>query len=369
MSRLYINGFEGGNLGQIFNTSSRLDYLGAIRIVTNDQIPSLSGYEDHEPPRCGNRVVALTGNGIGIRFLPETIQGFGNHLTQIYFSFKIQQIDSGYFTSPWCALGNNIQQNHFYIEDDTDGIGIHVLNVGYNNDFLDHWSLTHYRWNLIEIWYKLSTDRNTADGEFEFRLNGETIVSQPNYATSYAATSAGSYISRASISSGGIHSYILVDDIIIDTTAAFDISSGNIVSFKPTSDNVVNWTPSTGSNSYEIIDNTGLIRDMPDREYISTDSTAEASFDIGMDGTNTLDAGSTIYSVQTESFVSKFGEPNVNYVRSFLDISGTKYFGDSHKVPINNFYPQSDIWETNPNTLSDWTNTDISNLFLGIKGE
>jgi len=369
MSRLYINGFEGGNLGLLRNSTSKIPSLNVIKFVTNDEIPSLTGYQDHEPIRCGKRVLALSGStSTAISFIPETVLGFGNHLNEIYVSFKIQQVSSGYFTQPWFSIQNNVPENHFYIEDDTDGFGVHVLNVS-TTDFFEHWALTHYRWNLIELWYKLSTTRYTSDGAFEFRVNGQTIASESAYATTYSTTSPGSYISQVAIASGGTHSFILIDDFIIDSTSAFDISSGNITRFKPISDDSSAWTPNAGSTCYEIVSNTGLIRDMPDRNYISADSVSEVAFDVGMDATNTLDTTSTIYSVQTNIQTSKYGEPTIEYVKSFLDISSSKYYGDAHKVPMNNFYSEIDIWETNPDTLTYWTDVDIESLLFGIRGE
>ena len=369
MARIYYNGFESGNIGRLFTRNCNLGgSTDPYQIVSDADIPSLAGYENHEPMRYGSYALALSSTH-GVQFFPADI--LGTDPTEIFVSFKYQQISGGYHSNPWFSITNYLGNTHFDIEDDTWGHGGHKLTIGPNQVVYPSFVFQPYRWQLVELWYKLSTTSGTYDGEYEIRINGRTYYSATNYRTSNSGIAAACVISAVNFTSqfGAGSDYILLDDFVFDTTSSFDISNSGVVRFEPVADQTTGWTPSTGSTIYEITDNKAWMRDMPDQEYVSTDTTSEVSVDIGIDSTTVLSSDSTIYSVQTDARVSKVGVPSINNVKSFLDISGTKYYGDLHTVPIVNFYSYTDIWETNPDTLTYWTNTDLDNLIIGVKGD
>lgn len=368
MSRIYYTGFESGDIGLFSSVDARGANFTNVRVLSNAEIPSIPEYEDHTPPKYGDKVLSISYLR-GVVFHPEIITGQKDH-TELYLSFKIQFVgDENICSNKIFAIQDSEGHNHVFLEDDGDYTGALLLACGYQSDknhFIPH-TIRPYEWTLIELYYKLSTTRYTYDGEFEFRINGRTLAEATNFRTNYSPTA--DLGMREVYLLGGSSEDSIFDDFILDSTAAFETSGGGIVRYQPDSDQTSTWTPSVGGNHYEIADNKSYMRDMPENDYLATDSATEESFGVAQDGTSAIGATSTIFSVQTEHFISKVGAPAVNQIKPFLDVSGNKYFGVEQRSPLNNFYPLVDIWESNPDTSADWTGTEIPNVKLGIKAE
>jgi len=369
MSRIYTNGFERGDVGIIHATNRGEADLESILIIPNSEIPSLSGYIiDHIPPKYGNYVLGMKG-GYEVQFCPYEVTG--TIFTEIYISFRFLFTGIPYWQGHMFSLESPLGNNHVIFNDDGTYRATGWLDMGYGEaNIVIPKGLSSGIWHFIELYYKLSTDRYTSDGAYDFRINGKQFSSSNAFKTNYEPNTVPREINSV-VLRGCCQAidWVLFDDFVVDSTAAFETGGGGVIRYQPTGDATTEWTPSAGVSHYTIADNRQLNRDMPTSNYLSTDTTGEDSYIIGQDGTNTFDVNSTIFSVQTSQMVSKRGYSPVDDVKSFLDIGGNKYFSDSYRVPIENYYESTYIWETNPNTLTYWTANDINNLNLGIKGD
>ena len=79
-----------------------------------------------------------------------------------------------------------------------------------------------------------------------------------------------------------------------------------------------------------------------------------------------------INCIQTEHRVTREGRSSPTHVNPYLRISGSEYSGV--EIPQNRpFVNQPEVirvmWDQNPDTSSEWTESDILNLELGIETE
>jgi len=368
MARIFQCGFEDGDISALNSEFGRGINFTGVRIVSNEDIPSLpTVYYGHTAPRYGDYVCALNDINGKMNFYPKQI--IGTNPTDIYVSFKMQQLAISSISNVYFSITSPLAGAHLYLDDDGEYMGGTDLVYGGNTRVQIPTRMSPLQWHTFEIYLKLSTNQYTADGEYEFRLNGKTVSALTNIPTSDEndAESVIFGINFQGANASGNHT--IFDDIIIDSTSCFDTGTGGVVRYKPSSDQTSEWTPSSGSSHYEIVEEKKYQRDMPYGEYLATDTTSDDSFTIVQDGTNTIDTTSTIYSVHSEFSVCKYGKSSVSYIKPYLDISGSKYYGSIHKAPLNNFYSQIDIWEQNPYTLTDWSAADIVNLIFGVESK
>lgn len=214
-------------------------------------------------------------------------------------------------------------------------------------------TLTANTWYFIEIKFNLVGGSSST---IEVRVNGATYVSYTgNLGSSVANT-------LAFFQKGGIATHYtgFADDLFIwngDGSTNNDwLGEQNVYTLMPSGDTTqADWSLSTGSNGYDLINN----RPASDTSYIEADTVNDQS-DFDFDDTD--DTNIKVLGVQTVARSLKTGTDPVTFA-----IGLNSHLG-SDQSPVQNtsdwFFS---IQETNPDTSTDWTATDINAAVLSVK--
>jgi hypothetical protein len=151
-----------------------------------------------------------------------------------------------------------------------------------------------------------------------------------------------------------------LDDIVLDD--ANWIGSSRIAPVLPTgAGNSTLWTPSVGSN-WENVD------EVPpsDSDYNSTDGVDNLDL---YTASNLPGEAVVVKSVQVSSRIYKEVSSTPQNVAMVVRTGGVDYFSDDIEVPDTVGVNVNAIWETNPDTASAWTTSDVDALEIGLKAK
>ena len=359
MSKLYIEGFESGNMGRM--QTYRTDYDFVINKSQLGTITTANGYVD---PAQGNYVVAVSDN---MWICPS--QFVGTEVTEIYLSFKWQH-ENNSCTESFFQLLSPEGNVHVDFTFDSGTYATSNLQATFSgrtshNAYSGDW-FAPSQWHQIELYYLLSTNSVTYDGEYVLYHDGVPILSESNMRSNVESSATRDIRFIQFDNAGG--AYNLYDDIIIDTTSNLSISGAqSIIKYKPSANGTTNqWTAYPSGSNYEVVDEEGSF-DSVDADYIRTSQANEKdSYPIVQDGTATVDG--TIYSIQTNHRTRKVGNPIINNIEPYI-VNGGEHTGTSRPPSINNFNPELNIWEVNPNGGGEWNKAAVEGLEIGVKSD
>ncbi len=152
-----------------------------------------------------------------------------------------------------------------------------------------------------------------------------------------------------------------IDDVYIcdDTGAHCNTFLGDIkvLDFLPTSDgDLTDWTPSTGSTHYTLVDET-------------TPNTTDNISSVVVTNTDLFHFQSvsaiSLYALQIVHTV-KTASGGANTIASASKISGAVYIADNLEVPAT-YQPRINILEVNPATGLPWTGAQVNASQFGVK--
>ena len=202
---------------------------------------------------------------------------------------------------------------------------------------------------LIEIYYKPAN----SGGVCTVKINGVTD------ATYSGDTTAGLENVQTLVygKNGASVRQTYIDDIIVsDTTWLGNVYITGLVP-KSAGDSTT-WDPSTGSN-YTCVDEVPA----SDTDYISTNTADETDL-YNIDSlTGTI---GSVLAVELCIRAAYEGTPTPTKIKHAVKIGGTEYYG-SDISPTLSFLDYFYLWDQNPNTSDDWSNTNITDLQIGVK--
>lgn len=215
-------------------------------------------------------------------------------------------------------------------------------------------SLKKHRWYFVEGKVVI---KGTATGSVELRVNGETVTSASSVQTSQDTFHLLGAI-RFNSTLGGIRydNFYLVDE-----------TAGGPVTFLgpcyveqliPTGDVVTDWTPSSGSNHYALVDETTLPNAT---DYVST-STVNNADEWGYSNLANIE---TVFGVQT-MVQAWLNQPGSRTLQITCNSGGTVNAQNIALVDANTVRYLAHL-NKDPNGNVDWTPTAINAAQFGIK--
>ncbi len=205
---------------------------------------------------------------------------------------------------------------------------------------------------LIEVHVKIGD----SDGVVQVKVNGTMVIdysgdTKPGSDTQFNTILLG-YITS------GYYGYGYYDDIVLDD--ANWIGNTKIQGIVPNgAGTTTQWTPSAGNN-WDCVD------EVPpsDSDYVSVNSVDQVDLYSASNLSGTI---GSIKCVQVQARCVQEGAPTPTSLKLGLRTGGTNYWGSSQTVPSGSPNGLVGLWEQNPNTSSDWTESDVNGLEIGIQ--
>jgi hypothetical protein len=213
-------------------------------------------------------------------------------------------------------------------------------------------------WQYLEF-YVLA---HTSTGAWEVRVNESTAGSQSGVNTADSGSN-NADVFAFQRDAGGTNPQI--DDIYIcdDTTAINNTWRGdsNIEAIFPTTDGALEqWTTSTGTNSAALIDDAATAPN--DADYVFTGTVGNRdTFVYG----NLVQTLGTIYGVVALAD-ARLDVAGTRGFKQTARIGSTNYDGAEHTVANTSVAQFMEIFEQNPATSLDWTNSDVDGAEFGF---
>jgi len=209
------------------------------------------------------------------------------------------------------------------------------------------------------IWYylELKCFCHPTDGTIEVRLNGTTIISLSGINTQ---TGAESYYNMVSLS--GSYHCRLDDFYVCDGTGATcnDFQGVcKVIGIFPNADTAtVQWTPSTGTTHYNLVDENPA----SNTDYVSTGTQSNTDLYLYP----SLAGDSTIVGIQVNTQVNLSSGTSV-IIESPIVSSGAVDLGPRTQVLSAGYYDARHISMTNPDTNAAWTVENLAAAQIGVK--
>jgi hypothetical protein len=209
-------------------------------------------------------------------------------------------------------------------------------------------------WNYIEWQIEISDSATTI-----VKLNGETILSATGIDTKYEA-------GATRVEKFGLYSTnygALIDDLYIlnmNATGASDFLGPIVVSsIRPTSDDTSDWTPSTGTDNYAMVDE--VISD-DDTTYVATSTSGH--YDIYGYGDLTYSTAIPGMVLKSEVRDDAAASPSVYNV---IESGTTTSDGTSAVVSSATYTGVVRVSETDPDTAAAWSAAGVNAANFGLK--
>ncbi len=130
----------------------------------------------------------------------------------------------------------------------------------------------------------------------------------------------------------------------------------------PTSDSAVQWSRSSGSNNYELVDDPYT---NPDDDTTYTYTNTQTNKDLFSFTVLAVPVGSVITNVQVIGRFRRMEAGGDSLIRELLKVNGVIYEGLLQQLPYGTpsvFVDRSYTWSVNPNTGLAWTLDDINGI-------
>ena len=238
-----------------------------------------------------------------------------------------------------------------------------VTNHGYNDAF------TVDTWHFLEFQILTSSTSATADGTYEIRVDGTTIDSGSSLNIHYG-TSIVQPMDAIRLT-GGDQSLVYWDDVVVmdgtgadanlnDFTGARYIDTINVEADGGT----VDWTRNSGTNDWEMVDDTANAAD-DDTTYVSSNTVAqETRFNLAAPS-NTDDE---VHALQIRARLKK-SDAGDRTVRGLINVAA-----GTEETTYHTFGPTTEyLWydlgvrETNDTGGTAWDVAEVTNTEIGIE--
>ena len=207
--------------------------------------------------------------------------------------------------------------------------------------------------HLIEIYVFISD----SSGRVIVKVNGITDI---DFIGDTQSISGNSLINQIKFYSDILETYW--DDIIIDDSNW--IGETRIMGLSPTDAGATTqWTPSTGSN-WQNVDE----KPADDADYNSVNEVDKIDTFTIEDMSSINGIVNNIKCIQVQARASKDGTPTPQNLNLVVRIGGSNYFSADKEVPTD-FETLYNIWEKNPNSGVDWTESGINAMEIGYKSK
>jgi hypothetical protein len=209
--------------------------------------------------------------------------------------------------------------------------------------------VTSNAWQHIEM--RVFTNATT--GSVEIKVEGVTVVNLTNQNTTATAMAQVSFRYDSSVNSPGNPTpFAAIKDLVIwNTSGTYNNTfMGPVVVYSliPDADVALNWTPSTGSNGYSILDN----RPPDDTQYLSAgNSPIPQEYEASL--TNLPVDVTSVKAIQTVVRATKEdgGDGNLQITLR----SGANTTSGANRPITASFTYWRDTFEADPTTLAPWT--------------
>lgn len=216
--------------------------------------------------------------------------------------------------------------------------------------------------------FKLKVSSSTSAGDVQIRVNGELVYSCSAglnlYNTQNSNTNIGSLGIYGSGCNGQAASKLYIDDLYICDSSG---STNNTFLGEPGIDTLY---PNANGNSSDFMgsdgnqtDNYLLVDDAQetgDTDYVYDDTVDQ----IDLYGFDSVISGVSVYAVSAEICCRK-NDAGSRTGRVMCRSGGTNYEG-AEFFPSTDYQNFSQIWETDPNTASAWTETGVNGAEFGV---
>lgn len=127
----------------------------------------------------------------------------------------------------------------------------------------------------------------------------------------------------------------------------------------PTGDSVFQWSRSTGSNNYPLVDDPYTSPD-DDTTYTYTD--VQTNKDLFSFIPLAIPAGSIITNVQAIGRFKRVDAGGDYIIRELLRVNGVVYEGSMQPLAVGAYFDRTHTWTVNPNTGLAWTIDDVNGI-------
>lgn len=211
------------------------------------------------------------------------------------------------------------------------------------------------------VYIELKVTINNTTGSAELRINGTTVASISGVDTQYSSTLSTARRLRLNGSNVG---YSQIDDLYVcDGTGSTNntfLGDCRVDALSPNAAGTyTDFTPVGGVNNWE---NVAGALPLETSNYNTADTVGAAdSFALP----NLSALSSTIFGVQSVLSAKK-DDAGARSINARLRLASTDYDGAAHSLG-DSYAGYMHIWETNPNTSTAWTESDINGMELGYE--
>jgi hypothetical protein len=312
--------------------------------ATTNKWPSTNGSLG-SPGRYGiGNYLTIDGNGV--------YTDLGSNLASSVVSFAFRLPNNPYLLIVWYDVSNT-SNYQLQVMITLDYIQIRTPNTILSTYYF---SFSNVKW----YWLSINTTINNTTGAVTVKLNDINIITLTGQNT--RGTTSNNYANRVYIKSVNYYSSYIDDVIITDTLGSKYndvLLEKTIKAYYPNADGTINdWTPSTGSR-YTCVNETST--NNGDTNYISSSTAGNIQlFTMGdTNNVNNLDA------VQISALAKK-DDAAVRTLRTVLRTGSTNYEGVDQSLS-STYQAYTTIYETNPNTGSNWDQTSFNGIEAGVK--
>lgn len=304
--------------------------------------------------RFGGGGVTVNGNTSEGVYLTDTS---GDKFITAGFAFKSDMVDEQRL---FCGLSNTFSSNSINgaVLLNTDGSITVEGDGGINLASSAAATISANSWYYIEV--QLHKD---AAGSIEVFVNGTSVVS----ASGDTEDGAANILLFGTVSSGSTNTTVYDDVYLATDASALPAIKGDVVieTVLPNADTAqADWTLSAGTDGFALIDDALGTNGDGDTTYISETTLGNKSeFDLE----NISASPTSVHAVAIRTRAAKTDAGTIEYTQ-YIDSSGTEGAG-SAIAPAESVYnlSVSDIYETDPNTASAWTEAGVNALKLGVE--
>jgi hypothetical protein len=219
--------------------------------------------------------------------------------------------------------------------------------------------LTDNVWYVIEAHFVC----HATNGLVEVLVNGNTDCVYNGNTAPNGANFDHFQIGATSVNS--VNTFFYFDDIAVNDTSGNVqnswIGEGGVYLLKPNSDDTTQWTPSSGTVHYVLVD------EVPKNttDYIHAQNVG------AKDIFGFTDLPPEVNIVDYVEIISQaaLAQSGFNAYTHVIKLGTTEYTGNTHNVTsvTPNFVLYKDGWALNPQTGTDWQVSEINNLKAGVK--
>lgn len=348
MARILMDGFEIGDSTYDWTTiiGGFYGYYGIDAVTTHQ-----SGDYSYRAERTSSHATLLTNGGYAYQALPSSYSKLYVKLNLNYLNPEAQDIgivalDAG------VGYGANLSM-FLKLNSDSGDVKLYV-----NNSLVSTSSGTGVAgaWHLVEIMY----DYNTTN-----------IVVKWNYAEIIDYTGAIDnnidYITLANADSPSISNYYeyYFDDVCVnDDTGTINnswVGNSAIRLLNPTADVSSDFTPSTGSDNYAMVDDIP-----PDDDTTYNQSLVSNNIDtFSISSTPSIGTGQEINAVQ--SLVVARADVDISSLKHILVSSTTTDSGTTETANVSLYELTHKIHDVDPNTSAQWTEANVNAVKVGYE--